>query len=43
MAKVDEAVDKLFKLEEEVDGIPVKIEGRLKQLDDGLGICSIQV
>ena len=32
MAKVNKAVDKLFKLEEEVDGIPVKIEGGLKQL-----------
>ena len=32
IAKVDKAVEKLFRLEEEEGGIPIKIEGGLKQL-----------
>ena len=32
MANVEEAVEKLFKLEEEMGGIPIKIEGGLEQL-----------
>jgi len=34
IADVDKAVEKLFKLEEEEGGIPIKIEGGLKQLLD---------
>ena len=32
IAKIDKAVEKLFKLEEEEGDIPIKIEGGLKQL-----------